>query len=286
MSTRPHSSVNTESEYEPLTSHPDGEYVEPCNPIRAASDASTESRGDLLPYLTSNYLLWGSLLVVCLSIINTILLPFTLEAYANTPPSKAELDKLPYADAHLGLDLAAQLVSSAPTVHHAWPERIARVSRQFKDVVYGSGVQVVISNQESTIMQFRVPPHGTPSCALAFHAPPEHISRDIDVEIKGSVSEIEIWSIDTPEIHSNVPSKNHPLDFDALSWNSLPSRSARLGMLDLRPHSNFTTERFACPTGDMLTVEMRCPRADCHIKFAQVRNAIPKLGVELVRWHE
>jgi len=277
------SSTGPKTEYVPLASHPDGEYLESSNDDEVLpSHTSNKSSG------APSYILWGFIVVACLSAFNTILLPLTLKAYANTPLSRSELDKLPWPDTHLGLDRAAKKIPPMPVFHFAWPDKIARVSHKLKNSVFGDGKQVFISVEDSTIMRFPIPPHGTSACALTFHPPPEHSPRAKDLETKGDISEIEAWSIIAPSRLAHSPS-NSPssIDFDTLSWNTLPVRGELLGTLDLTARPNTTTVEFACPADSKtLTVEFRCLRVACHVKFLQVKDMVPKLGFEFVRRHK
>jgi len=137
-------------------------------------------------------------------------------------------------------------------------------------------------------MQFPIPPHGTSACSIVFSHPPPMSKRVKDLETKGDVSEIEVWSVIAPNrasnSHSNSPDS---INFDDLSWNTLPVRGELLGTIDLTKKPNATTVDFACPTDtESLTVELRCLRVACHVRFHQVERMVPKIGFELVRRHK
>lgn len=76
------------------------------------------------------------------------------------------------------------------------------------------------------------------------------------------------------------------LDYDTLSYSTLPVRGGLLGVLDLTARPNSTTVEFACPSGaESLVVEMRCQCVACHMSFIQI-NMAPSFGIELVRRRE
>lgn len=150
-------------------------------------------------------------------------------------------------------------------------------------------------------MRFPVPPaihNGTLSspCAILWTPPPTLGPRQHDLELKGDVSEIEVWSVIAPKpvIHhppsdanfaSPPPDRDslNKLDFDSLSWNTRPVTGELLGTLDLTARPNATTIEFSCPQAhDTLAVELRCIRVACHVQFMQV-PFVPKMGFELVR---
>lgn len=76
------------------------------------------------------------------------------------------------------------------------------------------------------------------------------------------------------------------LDYDTLSYSTLPVRGELLGVLELTAKPNCTTVEFACPSGSAsLVVEMRCQRVACHVSFMQIDMA-SSFGIELVRRKE
>ena len=117
--------------------------------------------------------------------------------------------------------------------------------------------------------------------------PPERSARAQDLDTKGDVSEVEVWSVISPHHHheeghrrraQSRSSSSEDIDFDALSWNTRPVRGELLGTLDLTTRPNATTAEFVCPTdADTLTVEFRCLRVACHVRFKQV-HFIPEFG--------
>ncbi|KAI0058451.1 hypothetical protein BV25DRAFT_1919332 [Artomyces pyxidatus] len=57
-------------------------------------------------------------------------------------------------------------------------------------------------------MLFRVPPTGTNACAVTWSGPPVEEKRNVDLETKGDISQIEVWSViaptPVPEVVSHV----------------------------------------------------------------------------------
>jgi hypothetical protein len=93
-----------------------------------------------------------SFALALLSAVNVALLPTTLSKYRFYPFSDSELEALPYGDTRLGLDRAAKMIPPVQVYHHAWPDRIARVSRKLKNAVWGQGVQVYITVEVRTYL--------------------------------------------------------------------------------------------------------------------------------------
>ena len=139
------------SKYAPL--HADDEDIVDKRSF-SEDDESSPSLGTShnLPAPVSSKLSQLPKLILCfsfalalLSAVNIALLPATLSQYQAYPFSESELEALPYGDARLGLDRAAKKVPPPHVYHHAWPDRIARVSRKLKAAVWGSGVQVYVT---------------------------------------------------------------------------------------------------------------------------------------------
>lgn len=130
-------------------------------------------------------------------------------------------------------------------------------------------------------MRFPVPSAGANTCALSWRPPPEFSARAKDLTTKGDFSEIEVWQLITPS--ATTPSSMDELDYDTVSYSTLPVRGELLGVLDLTAKTNSTTAEFACPgETESLVVEMACQRVACHVSFLQVDRA-PRFGFELVR---
>jgi len=133
-------------------------------------------------------------------------------------------------------------------------------------------------------MRFPIPSTGVNACAISWRPPPELSARVKDVTTKGDITEIEVWQLIAPSAITGVSSSSmDDLDYDTLSYSTLPVRGELLGVLDLTARPNSTTVEFACPSGaESLVVELRCQRVACHVSFMQIDIA-PRCGVELVR---
>lgn len=136
-------------------------------------------------------------------------------------------------------------------------------------------------------MRFPIPSTGLNTCALSWQPPPEFSARTKDLTTKGDITEIEVWQLIAPSATSaNVSSNIDELNYDTLSYSTLPVRGELLGVLDLTAKPNSTTLEFACPSGaESLVVEMRCQRVACHVSFMQT-NITPRFGFKLVRRRE
>lgn len=138
-------------------------------------------------------------------------------------------------------------------------------------------------------MRFPIPSHGANTCAISWRSPPEFSARTKDITTKGDITEIEVWQlIARPRAApaSSVSASLDELDYDTLSYSTLPIRGELLGVLDLTAQPNSTTVEFACPSEvDSLVVEMRCQRVACHVSFKQI-DMLPRFGFELLRRRE
>lgn len=143
------------SQYAPLSLHDDGEGSSATLEKRSSEDdysAPLLEASDNLPALAPSkpselpkLILYFSFALALLSAANVALLPTTLSKYQAYPFSDSDLEALPYGDARLGLDRAAKFIPPPQVYHHAWPDRIARVSRHLKNAVWGQGVQVYVT---------------------------------------------------------------------------------------------------------------------------------------------
>ncbi|KAF2278871.1 uncharacterized protein EI97DRAFT_371916 [Westerdykella ornata] len=293
--------TSSSPKYAPLAPHDDGEgsiatekrssssddHDDHSAPLLQASDnipVDTPSKPSQLPKL----IIYLSFALAILSTVNVALLPATLSKYRAYPFSDSELEALPYGNASLGLERAAEMMPAPQVYRHSWPDRIVRVSRKLKSAVWGHGVQVYITVEDSTIMRFPIPSTGANACALSWRPSPELSARAKDVTTKGDVTEIEVWQLIAPSVTSATVSSRSlkELDYDTLSYSSLPVRGELLGVLDLTAKPNSTTVEFACPSeADNLVVELRCQRVACHVSYMQIDMA-PRVGFELVRRRE
>jgi hypothetical protein len=144
------------SEYAPLALHNDDKDSTPTHENCSSSEddhslpllEASDSIPDLAPYKSSQLskpILYLSFALALLSAVNVALLPATLSKHQFYPFSDSELEALPFGDARLGLDKAAKMLPPPLVYHHAWPDRIARVSRKLQNAVWGQGVQVYVT---------------------------------------------------------------------------------------------------------------------------------------------
>ncbi|KAB8228273.1 class I SAM-dependent methyltransferase [Aspergillus alliaceus] len=243
---------SSSSQYAPLSLHDDGEgssatlekrssSSDYSAPLLEASDnlpALAPSKPSQLPWL----ILYFSFALALLSAVNIALLPSILSKHQAYPFSDSELEVLPYGDARLGLHRAAKFIPPPQVYHHTWPDRIARVSRKLKNATWGQGVQVYVTVEDSTIMRFPIPSTSVNTSALSWRAPPEFSARAKDLTTKGDITEIEVWQLIAPSASSaTVSSSMDKLDYDTLSYSTLPVRGELLGVLDLTAKPNSTT---------------------------------------------
>ncbi|KAJ5382200.1 hypothetical protein N7517_000111 [Penicillium concentricum] len=284
---------SSSSQYAPISIHDDSESSSATLEKRSTEDdysAPLLEGSDNLPAPSKSaqlpkLILYFSFALALLSAVNVALLPSTLSKYQAYPFSDSDLEALPYGDSRVGLDRVANFIPPPQVYEHAWPDRIARVSRNLKNAVWGQGVQVYVTVEDSTIMRFPIPSTGVNACALSWRPPAEFSARAKDLITKGDITEIEVWQLIAPSATSaNVSSTMEELDYDTISYSNLPVRGELLGVLDLTAKPNSTTLEFACPR-ESLVVEMRCQRVACHVNFMQI-DITPSFGFELVRRRE
>lgn len=134
------------SQYAPLALHDELRSADhPASLLEASGDRPTFASSK-----SSKLLIYLSSALALLSAINVALLSTTLSRYQAHPFSDYELATLPYGDNRLGLDLAAKAIPHSQVYHHAWPDRIARVSRKLKKAVWGHGVQFYVTVEVRT----------------------------------------------------------------------------------------------------------------------------------------
>ncbi|EFW99286.1 hypothetical protein CMQ_5707 [Grosmannia clavigera kw1407] len=271
--------------YAPLALHDDGERSNSTLSLEKGSSSAdekehsgllTEASDDDFSALASSkpsqlalpkLILYFSVAVALLSVVNIALLPSTLAKHYAYPYSESEVQALPHGDFRLGLDRAAKLVPRPLAYHRAWPDKIARVSRKLKNSVYGNGVQVYITVEDSTILRFPIPKEGAKTCAISWTPPPELSARAKDLTTKGDITEIEVWNLIAPSVKATKDTEAtvDKVDYDTLSYSTIPVRGELLGTLNLTVKPNSTTVEFACPSDtNSLVVEMTCQRVACH----------------------
>lgn len=131
-------------------------------------------------------------------------------------------------------------------------------------------------------MRFPIPSNGTSVCALSWMPPPEATARTKDLTTKGDITEIEAWQLIPTS--TNGSHNMDELDYDTLSYSTLPVRGELLGVLDVTAKPDSITVEFACPSkAENLVVEMRCQRVACHVSFMQVETVVPRFGFSLLR---
>lgn len=153
-----------------------------------------------------------SFVVPLLSAANFALLPLTLSDYHAYPLSDFELETLPHGDARMGLDRAAKMFSPPKVYHHAWPGRISRVSRKFRNAARGHGsglcccrgahsvfAQVPLhlfqrptEQKDSTIMRFPITLSSFNACATSWKPSSNTYARVKDLVAKGDITEVEV----------------------------------------------------------------------------------------------
>jgi hypothetical protein len=92
------------------------------------------------------------------------------------------------------------------------------------------GLHPLTNKKDSTIMRFPIPSPGINACALTWSPPLELSARTWNFTTKGDITEIEVWQLIAPSATSAItPSGMDELDYDTLSYSTLPVRGELLG---------------------------------------------------------
>ncbi|KAI0058463.1 hypothetical protein BV25DRAFT_1919342 [Artomyces pyxidatus] len=272
----PFTPTRTKAEYAPLTGSPTDGVNDDLNE-QAEHYRATCGEGH------ASWKIYASCFIIaCLSFFNLSLLPFTL---TTTRLTDEQLAILPYPRPAFGSRPRSQ---SRPE-DACLPLRVAREHRTLEPKAQERSLWVEEYRRHFCrgLQRHAIPCPANRNRCLCGHlvlGPPVEGRRSVDLETKGDVSQIEVWSVIAPNpVTGATPgSPASAIDFDTLSWNTRPIQSEFLGTLDLTARPNSTTVEFACPEEEILTIELRCLRVACHVRFQQV-HFFPKLGFELVR---
>uniref|UniRef100_A0A8H8CK02 Ubiquitin 3 binding protein But2 C-terminal domain-containing protein n=1 Tax=Psilocybe cubensis TaxID=181762 RepID=A0A8H8CK02_PSICU len=137
--------------------------------------------------------------------------------------------------------------------------------------VYPDARRIVITNETSTIVQFRHIDFGMENCSLSFSIPPLTTSFDpSSIAQNGSV--IDIWTLNMSHEISRYIGK---------SWKFAPLRGSRFGIIHL-DHRGSDLVPFLCRSNHFSTFELACSpdSPECHVDFWQDQRAEPKAGLK------
>lgn len=106
-----------------------------------------------------------------------------------------------------------------------------------------------VTDDVSTVVQFRAIDYGMENCSLAL-APSAEGAAGVDVEL-------DVWALaDAPRRPGRRLNAN--LDVRTLTWASRPERKEHIGTLSVVGGSTGETRMFACPSGSYHTLEIAC----------------------------
>ncbi|KZP03125.1 hypothetical protein FIBSPDRAFT_941672 [Athelia psychrophila] len=130
-----------------------------------------------------------------------------------------------------------------------------------------------VSNEVSTIAQFRAVDYGLENCSLQFSLQLPLGAEGLDVGNNASTSTVDVWLLDAPM----------KLDVARLSWDKRPKRRQLFETMRMPWGSAESGGRsFACPWNSMQSFEFACSTdgQDCQLDFWQDPKR-PYLGVTM-----
>ncbi|KAK0184026.1 hypothetical protein F5146DRAFT_1145989 [Armillaria mellea] len=204
-------------------------------------------------------------------------------------------DDLPLRNAYPNLDKLYQdrpssFVLKAPIYNS--PLLVGQISHHEPDTVFPQPMEeyvenssgysrlvhqhYLLSDQLTTIVQFRTRDYGFESCTFAFKMPTSNSSKSHTIT-------------DNPNVLNNVTSikistipVSHRLRMKSLSWRSVPSSRIHVSSLNIST-SGVTVEGspFYCPSGAYLTFELSCVQYPCHLDL--IGEITPDFGFYILQ---
>ncbi|KLO17139.1 hypothetical protein SCHPADRAFT_913773 [Schizopora paradoxa] len=191
------------------------------------------------------------------------------------------LDKLPSDVAHAALPESLVVFPSLfHPIDYSQPDRIfpddelARFT--FNGRVSPVDRHVLMTEDITMIIQFRVQDYGMERCRIVSTMPPSNIVEELDTPfvLQGNTSYLQVWNLTTPS------APNSELDVRTLSRSTRPTRGQLLAHFDVLENSSHSSEDFWCgPSGSLQTLEVHCHGTGCHIEFFQSLYFKPLFGI-------
>ncbi|EJD41705.1 hypothetical protein AURDEDRAFT_186331 [Auricularia subglabra TFB-10046 SS5] len=234
--------------------------------------------------------IWTFIACLSLCVVNiALLLRETTHA-----ESVMDLDKLDRPSTYIDLDTlewAEERLAKLPPIvnypiimapvsrmqpHRVWPED-PRAWMTHEGMVSPDEQEVLVTQDVSVIVQFRVLDHKMERCSVVAQIPTEAEirarNRDNNVDLDG-VTTVQVYRLDA----------QRTLKRRDLSYATKPPRREHIGEFKVSMgHLNGTAE-FDCKERSLQTFEIACPGRRCHINFWQDRNK-PVLAFYLRQTH-
>ncbi|TFK35072.1 hypothetical protein BDQ12DRAFT_635563 [Crucibulum laeve] len=194
------------------------------------------------------------------------------------------IKELEYADTYVGLDTAiyeTPLIPPKPISN--FPLVIAQVNRSdprtvYLDnhrymsalgMIYPEDKKVLITNEVSTVMQFRILDFGMESCKLNVTIPSgdEAKADKKNATISSDPLVLDIWYLQASK----------GVDTSRLSWSTLPKRQGLFTSLRIEAGRTTQSPEFHCRSGSLYTFELTCSDPRCHLEFQQDMK-VPRLA--------
>ncbi|OJA16843.1 hypothetical protein AZE42_03621 [Rhizopogon vesiculosus] len=181
-----------------------------------------------------------------------------------------------------GLEFIDELKDKAPAMY--FPSAIVRVNKASPEQVYTSGSHVILSDNDSMFFQWHLRRSKFTSCYIDSFVPTleDGLAANKTYTSSGSLTQIQIWNVTTPE---------EPMR--SLSWNSRPQRIALMGTVAFLPEKekikqlkledgweSLMPTRFSCGEKAIVSIEVACE--GCRLEFEQLFS-IPPLAFDMMK---
>ncbi|KAJ7191610.1 hypothetical protein GGX14DRAFT_380957 [Mycena pura] len=222
------------------------------------------------------------LLACTLSLVSLVL---TISGHYNASVAEATHTKLAYPNPYIGLEKAVLLDSPTPAPIINFPHLLAQVNSSnpttvylqqphwptYFGTLYPNDRRFLVTNEVSTIAQFRMMDYGMERCVAKLEMPSSTELAQLPEKrfsLSGTPFPLEIWAL----------AAGDDIDPHKLSWSTRPlSTQLLLDVTIDRDVKTIESPEFACPSRTLLAFELRCGTPDCHLQFNQ-SNKAPRLG--------
>ncbi|PBK61791.1 hypothetical protein ARMSODRAFT_1025338 [Armillaria solidipes] len=262
------------------------------------NDSSSEILENDRPKYTPCYppMTWTYYIFILCTIIDcvAVIILATLRSGVLVAQTTISPDDLPLRNAYTNLDKLYQDHPSSlalKTPIYNPPLLVGQVSRYELDRVFPQPVEVyaekntgysrlvyqhyLLSDQVTTIVQFRTRDYGLENCTFAFKVPsptPDSFESPAIANDQNVLNDVTSIKISTIPVNRRLRTKS-------LSWRSVPSARIHVGSLNIST-SGLTVEGspFYCPSGAYLTFELSCVHYPCHLDL--IGELTPEFGTK------
>ncbi|KAJ7744016.1 hypothetical protein DFH07DRAFT_943075 [Mycena maculata] len=231
--------------------------------------------------------------VLCACMVSVIASWVHIGAVQPTPPlAKSSQTKLTYPNPYVGLESAVLTEAARPAPIINFPLLLAQINssdptavyvqqphwNSLFGMIYPEDREFMVSNEVSTITQFRTLDFGMERCVVTLGIPSEEGIEDLPEKTvfrPDGPFTLEIWTLDSDE----------RIDPTALTWANRPPMSDLLATMIVQPGYNLLDSMpFPCPARTFLAFEIRCSTPTCYLRFRQDKKT-PRLAFFVTQYN-